>query len=60
MKLVESETEKKIRETPVSSTSYVFGNLIILAFLERMFGRSHPPMCLAILQIKARTFMLCL
>lgn len=38
MKLVESETEKKIRETPVSSTSYVFGNLIILAFLERMFG----------------------
>ena len=38
MKLVESETDKKIRETLVSSVSYVFGNLVILAFLERMFG----------------------
>lgn len=50
MKLVESGTEKKIRETLVSSISYVFGNLVILAFLERMFGSlssayvlSHTP-----------------
>lgn len=38
MKIVKSKTDKKIRETLVSSVSYVFGNIIILEFLERMFG----------------------
>ncbi|AIR88838.1 hypothetical protein LK03_05960 [Pseudomonas cremoricolorata] len=38
MKLVGSETEKKIRETLASSASYIFSNLVILKFLEKIFG----------------------
>lgn len=38
MKLVGSAVEKEIRETLISSVSYIFGNLIILRFLERVFG----------------------
>ncbi len=38
MKLVGSAAEKKIREALISSVSYIFDNLIVLAFLERVFG----------------------
>lgn len=50
MKLIGSATEKEIRETLISSVSYIFGDLIIIAFLEEMFGAlssvyvlSHTP-----------------
>lgn len=36
MKIVESE--KRIREALISSVSYIFDNLIVLTFLERIFG----------------------
>lgn len=38
MKLVGSAVEKDIRETLISSVSYIFDNLTVLAFLERVFG----------------------
>ena len=39
MKLIASLTDKKIKEGLISSASYVFGNPIVLAFLERLFGQ---------------------
>ncbi|MDF3933667.1 hypothetical protein [Pseudomonas citronellolis] len=38
MKLIGSATEKEIREALISSASYIFGNLTIIVFLEKMLG----------------------
>ncbi|WP_434675202.1 hypothetical protein [Pseudomonas sp. D3-10] len=38
MKLIGSVTEMKIRETLICSACYIFNNVIILTFLEGMFG----------------------
>lgn len=38
MNLVKSAADKRIKEMLISSASYIFDNLIVLAFLERSFG----------------------